>query len=107
YFLLNGVRNDCSKITYMMDSIPAFEEEEFMLASTNYQSAVYFELEQYYTTNGAKVRVTKEWRDVDRELLTDVSVGGQPNKGGVAKGILAEILAGKNPELDGAKAVFY
>lgn len=107
YFLLNGVRNDCSKITYMMDSIPAFEEEEFMLASKNYQSAVYFELEQYYTTNGAKVRVTKEWRDVDRELLTEKSFGGQLKKEDVFKDILPTILAGKTSDLEKAKAIFY
>ncbi|TDS16239.1 DUF3857 domain-containing protein [Sphingobacterium paludis] len=106
YFLLNGVRNDCSKITYLMDNIPAFEEEEYMLAPKNYKSAINFELEQYYSTNGSKVRVTKAWSDVDRELLTEKSFGGQLKKEDVFTKILPLLLKDKNSSVDKARAIY-
>ncbi|WP_437921775.1 DUF3857 domain-containing protein [Sphingobacterium sp. LRF_L2] len=107
YFLLNGVRNDCSKITYIMDNVPSFQEEDYMLAPKNYKSAVFFELEQYYLTNGSKVKVTKEWRDVDRELLTEKYFGGQIKKNDVFENILPILLAGKTTTTDRAKAIYY
>ncbi|MFD1768174.1 DUF3857 domain-containing protein [Sphingobacterium suaedae] len=106
HFLLNGVRNDCSKITYVMDSVPAFLEEEHMLASKNYKSAVYFELEQYYLTNGSKVRVTKEWRDVDRELLTEKSFGGQLKKEDLFQNLLPTWIATASTDLEKAMAIY-
>lgn len=106
YFLLNGVRNDCSKITYLMDDIPAFEEEDYMLAAKNYKSAISFELEQYYSSNGAKTRVTKEWRDVDRELLNEKYFGGQLKKEDLFREILPGIVKDKTTPLEKAKAVY-
>ncbi|GHE48592.1 DUF3857 domain-containing protein [Sphingobacterium griseoflavum] len=106
YFLLNGVRNDCSKITYTMADIPAFEEEDFMLAAKNYKSAISFELEQYYLTNGSKVRVTKEWRDVDRELLNEKSFGGQLKKEDVFADVLPSILKDKINVEEKARAIY-
>lgn len=106
HFLLNGVRNDCSKITYSMDSIPAFIEEDYMLAPKNYISAVYFELEQFYSTNGGKTQITKEWKDVDRELLTDRSFGGQIKRESVFKEIIPSVTVQKETDLDKAKAIY-
>lgn len=106
HFLLNGVRNDCSKLTYIMDSIPAFKEEDYMLAAKNYKSAISFELEQYFLSNGAKVRVTKEWRDVDRELLSEKSFGGQLKREEIFKDILPPLLQDKQTTLEKAKAIY-
>lgn len=106
HFVLNGVRNDCSKLTYTMDSIPAFKEEDYMLAAKNYTSAIFFELEQYYLSSGSKIRVTKEWRDVDRELLGEKSFGGQLKKEDIFKEILPALLEGKNTALEKARAIY-
>ncbi|MCI0921417.1 DUF3857 domain-containing protein [Sphingobacterium rhinopitheci] len=78
-------RVDCSNITYSMDSIPAFIEEPYMLASKNYLSAVYFELEEAIVAGGSKQSFTKKWSDVDRELLTEKSFGGQIKKQDIFK----------------------
>lgn len=106
YFLINGTRNDCSKITYIMEDIPAFEEEDYMLAAKNYKSAINFELEQYYLSNGSKFKVTKEWRDVDRELLSEKSFGGQLKKEDIFADKLPVILLDKNNASEKARAVY-
>lgn len=71
---------NCSNITYTMDSIPAFIEEPYMLAPKNYLSAVYFELEEAYNAGGSKQSFTKKWSDVDNDLLSEKSFGGQIKK---------------------------
>lgn len=91
-FIYN-TRVDCSNITYTMDNIPAFKEEAYMLASKNYLSAIYFELEQAYQAGGVKKTFTKKWSDVDRELLSEKSFGGQiKKKDFIKQKIDAEIL---------------
>src|SRR5690606_21306612 len=75
--VFNGRRIDCSDITYSMENIPAFVEEDYMLAADNYRSAVYFELEEALSSSGSVNRYTKKWGDVDRELMTDKSFGRQ------------------------------
>src|SRR5690606_26454932 len=76
-FVLGGRKFDCSNMTYIMENIPAFKEENYMLAAKNYKAAMYFELKEYYSFRGKKQLVTKEWENVDRELLTDKRFGGQ------------------------------
>lgn len=71
---------NCSNITYIMDSIPAFVEEPYMLAAKNYMSAIYFELKEAYVMGGQKKTFTKNWSDVDRELLLEKEFGGQIKK---------------------------
>src|SRR5690606_25438105 len=75
-----GQRLDCSNITYTMNNIPAFKEEAYMLAPKNYISAINFELVEMANPNGGVDKYTKAWRDVDIELMTDKSFGGQLKK---------------------------
>lgn len=77
HFLASGRRFDCSKLIYTMMDIPAFREEMYMLAPVNYMAAINFELIQYHLPNGSKQVFTKEWKNVDRELLSDKSFGKQ------------------------------
>ncbi|WP_187444191.1 DUF3857 domain-containing protein [Sphingobacterium phlebotomi] len=106
HFLLNGRRFDCSQLTYIMKDIPAFHEESYMLAPKNYKSAINFELMQYYSTNGARQNLTKEWKDVDRELLSNRSFGGQINRENNFKRILPEIYADGDSEEDKARKIY-
>lgn len=76
-FIFNGQRIDCSNITYSMHNIPAFVEEDYMLAAANYRSGVHFELEEALSPQGNMMKFTKKWSDVDRELMTDKSFGRQ------------------------------
>ncbi|PRD47830.1 DUF3857 domain-containing protein [Sphingobacterium haloxyli] len=106
HFLLNGRRFDSSQLTYIMKDIPAFHEESYMLAPKNYKSAINFELMQYYLTNGGREDLTKEWKDVDRELLSNRSFGGQINRENNFKRILPEIYAEDDSEEDKARKIY-
>lgn len=106
YFLLNGRRFDCSKLTYIMKDIPAFHEESYMLAPKNYKSAINFELMQYYSTNGARQNLTKEWKDVDRELLNNRSFGGEIDRENNFKHILPEIYGNEDSEEEKARKIY-
>lgn len=75
--LLNGAKIDCSDLTYSMHDIASFVEESYMLAPKNYISAINFELEEMTLLNGGKKTFTKNWTDVDRELMAEKSFGGQ------------------------------
>lgn len=78
--VIMGQRLDCSNITYTMKNIPAFKEEAYMLAPKNYISAINFELVEMANPNGGVDKYTKAWKDVDIELMTDKSFGGQLKK---------------------------
>lgn len=79
-FVFGAQRVDCSNITYTMNSIPAFKEEAFMLAPKNYISAINFELVEMANPRGGVDKFTKAWKDVDQELMTEKSFGGQLKK---------------------------
>lgn len=83
-FIYN-TRVDCSNLTYIMNDIPAFKEEAHMLAPKNYLSAIYFEMEEAYQAGGGKKTFTKKWADVDRDLLSEKSFGGQLKKQEIIK----------------------
>ena len=106
YFLLNGRRQDCSQLTYIMADIPAFHEESYMLAPKNYKSAINFELMQYYSTSGARQNLTKEWKDVDRELLTNRLFGGQINRENNFKHILSRIYTESDSDENKARKIY-
>lgn len=78
--VIMGRRIDCSNITYTMNAIPAFKEEAYMLAPKNYISAINFELVEMANSNGGIDKYTKAWKDVDMELMTERSFGGQLKK---------------------------
>ncbi len=106
YFLLNGRRYDCSQLTYIMKDIPAFKEESFMLASVNYLSAIDFELRQYTLPNGATQNLTKEWKDVDRELLNDRNFGQQISRSGNFRGTLRSLLDSRDTDSEKAHKIY-
>lgn len=101
-----GFKADCSRMIYAMEHIPAFKEEAFMTAASNYKAAMYFELSDYVNFYGTKIQVTKEWKDVDHELKTYESFGSQLKKKDFFKdNIPAKIIAISN-EKEKAKAIF-
>ncbi len=92
--IFNGAKMDCSDITYIMDNIPAFIEEDYMLASKNYISAIHFELEESTNPRGGVKKYTQNWSDVDRELILDKNFGRQLKEDDFFKQILPlEILS--------------
>ncbi len=107
HFLLNGNRQDCSKMTYIMRDIPAFKEEDFMLAPINYISSINYELRTYMDPTGTHKNFAKDWSNIDQELINDKDFGGQAKNKGAFKNLLPGILEGKESKLDKAKAIYY
>ena len=104
--VIGTTKADCSKLTYIMNDVPAFIEEDYMTSADNFRSAMHFELSEYVTSTGGKVNVTKNWKDVDKELMDDKSFGAQWKKQDVVKPLLTEILNGATDDLSKAKAIY-
>jgi transglutaminase-like putative cysteine protease len=105
-YRVRGTDIDCSKMTYIMKDIPAFIEESYMTAATNFKSAIYFELSDVQHLNGGNSKITKTWKNVDYELTSDKSFGGQMKKKDLFKPLLPEILKNSSDELSKAKAIY-
>lgn len=103
---LGGTTIDCSKITYTMKNIPAFIEEEFMTAASNFKSAIHFELSDYQNPRGGKISYTKSWKDIDYDLINDKSFGSQMKKKDLFKDLIPVIIKGETDDLAKAKAIF-
>lgn len=98
---------DCSRMTYIMKNIPAFAEEEYMTAASNFRSAIYFELSDYYNlNNGVKQNVTKTWKDVDNELMEDRRFGAQIKSKNIFQNLLPDMLKGAADSLGKANAIY-
>jgi hypothetical protein len=106
-FSFYGTTCDCSNLTFVMNNIPAFVKEEYMTASKNFLSAIYFELSEYAAFGrGAKIKVTKDWKDVDYSLKSSEYFGSQIKRSGLMKDRVIDVIAGKNDELTKAKAIY-
>lgn len=107
YIFLDGLRMDCSKLTYSMKNIPAFVEEDYMTSPTNFKSAIYYELESiYYPSTGSKKTFSKTWKDVDTDLMNEKTFGGQLKKTDLFKTSLATILSPADTKLEKAKKIY-
>lgn len=96
---------DCEVLQYVMKDVPAFkDDEEYMLAPSNYRSRLEFELSEYEGFNGRKQRFTKSWKDVDKEFRTDRDIGGQLRKKNYfERNLPLELITGEEDDL--AKAI--
>ncbi|WP_214229295.1 DUF3857 domain-containing protein [Pedobacter sp. B4-66] len=103
---INGTKIDCSKMTYIMKDVPALIEEDYMTAPSNFKSAIYFELSDYVQMNGGKKSITKTWKDVDYELVSEKAFGDQMKRKDVFKELLPQILGNVSDDLNKAKAIY-
>lgn len=103
---LRGTAIDCSKMSYIMKDIPAFVEEDYMTAASNFRSAIYFELSDVIALTGAKQSYTKTWRDVDYELSNDKYFGSQMKRKDLFKDIVPGLIKDAPDELSKAKAIY-
>lgn len=101
-----GKDMDCSKLTYVMKDLPAFIEEDYMTAPSNYKAAIYFELSEVYYLNGSIQKYTKSWSDIDYELTSGKDFGGQMKRKEVFKNLLTSIINPNDTELQKAKKIF-
>ncbi|OKS87032.1 DUF3857 domain-containing protein [Mucilaginibacter polytrichastri] len=106
-FSFYGTKCDCSNLTFIMDNIPAFVEEEHMTASKNFMSAIYFELSEYVNfNNGVKMKLTKEWKDIDYLFKTHELFGSQIKRSGLMKDRIGGLIANKPDDLSKAQAIY-
>ncbi|MGJ1211828.1 transglutaminase domain-containing protein [Sphingobacterium multivorum] len=107
FIFLDGLRMDCSKLTYTMKNIPAFMEEDYMTSPTNFKSAIYYELESiFYPSTGSKKTFSKTWKDVDTDLMNEKTFGGQLKKTDLFKANLATNLSPTDTKLEKAKKIY-
>lgn len=103
---LSGIPIDCSKMTYTMNNVPAFIEEDYMTAPSNFKSAIYFELSDVQHTDGSKKSYTLSWRDIDNELVTEKNFGGQMKRKDVFKDLIPTITKNATDDLSKAKEIY-
>ncbi len=98
---------DCALYKYSMINIPAFVEEDYMTASSNFISGINFELSEIKHFDGRIAKYTKTWRDVDKELNTDENFGIQIRKGkNVWADRIAELLKTESDPLRKASSIY-
>jgi len=108
-FSISGIggQADCEELTYAMEHIPAYIEEDFTTSKKNYISTIKFELSEFRGFNGVDQKFTKRWKDVDNEFKTEKSVGRQLKKTEyIKKQLPITLLEGVN-NLKKAKKIYY
>lgn len=102
-----GTGADCVQYKFAMNNIPAFVEEEHMTAKSNFISAINFELAEIRYFNGKVDKITREWRDADKELQLHKNFGLQIKKSkGVMEDNIKGVVAGEKDSLNVAKKIY-
>ncbi|HEX6224570.1 MAG TPA: hypothetical protein VFZ52_09180 [Chryseolinea sp.] len=98
---------DCSRMKFGMKNIPAFIEEDFMTAKSNFLSAVNFELMEVNRFDGRKDKITREWKDVDEELRESSEFGVQIKRGkDIVDAKVEQLIAGETDPLTKAQKIY-
>ncbi len=90
---------DCVVANYAMRNIPAFIEEPYLTSRYNFISRIEFELRVIKNLDGSVKKFTKTWKDVDKELKVEKSIGGQLGRKSLVKGLLPDSLQNKKNDL--------
>ena len=98
---------DCSRSKYVMLDVPAFKEEEFMTAKSNFLSAINYELSEIKHFDGRVEKFTKDWKSADLELKTNEKFGLQIKRGkDIVEDHVELALLGETDSLLKAKKIF-
>jgi hypothetical protein len=98
---------DCALYKFGMQNIPAFKDEDYMTAKSNFISAINFELSEIKYFDGRIDKVTKEWKDVEDELMQNEHFGSQLKKTkNLAQDVLSGVINPDSSELYKAKKIF-
>lgn len=77
-FEIRGAKANCEDLTYSIQDVPAFiEEEKYSTTKKNYISKIEFELARINRTDGTSKEFTSSWLETDKYLEDDSSVGKQ------------------------------
>src|SRR5690606_18312046 len=72
----------------------------------NYISTINFELAEIFMANGAKRKITKEWKDIDQQLKKHADFGKQVKRDELFKNQLPAVIEGATNDLEKAQAVY-
>lgn len=98
---------DCALFKFSMENIPAFVEEEYMLARSNFESIVEFELSEVRHFSGRVDKVTSEWKDANKELEEHKDFGIQLKRSReIVKPIMQYSFYENSDSLSYAKKIF-
>lgn len=100
----NGAYANCTISKYAMVDIPAIIEEDYSSTIKNYVSRIEYELKTINFFDGSIDRITKTWKDAEKELKVDPDVGKQLSKS--TKDILPPSITEISNPLDQAKAIY-
>jgi hypothetical protein len=107
YFNLGGsYKSDCVRFKFGMRNIPAFIEEDYMTAASNFIASINFELQEVKHFDGRVDKVTTEWKDADAEMKHDANFGGQLKKGKAISQRIESITSGITDSLMKAKKIY-
>jgi len=97
----------CALLVYGMANIPAFVDEDDMTSDKNFLSAIKFELVEYTDPyRDVKMKMTKEWKDVDYNLKNYLFFGTQLKKQGLFKDRIMPVIIGETGDLNKAKSIY-
>lgn len=100
-------KSDCTLGKYAMENVPAFHEESFMTAKSNFLSAIYFELSEVIRSNGAKIKYAEEWKDVDQKLKENEYFGIKIKKARkLMEDIIGPLVEAEKDELKKAQIIY-
>lgn len=106
-FSVGGGSADCTQLKFSMQDIPAFIEEDYMTAKSNFVSAIRFELSEIEYFDGRKDKITKAWKDAEDELRRDPKFGLQLKRGkDIVDKHIDPIIAGENDPLVKAEKIY-
>jgi transglutaminase-like putative cysteine protease len=104
---IGGSKADCSKFQFAMVDIPAFIEEDYMTAKSNFLSSVNFELAQINYPDGRKDMITKEWKDADQEMQRSQYFGLQIKRGkDIVDREVEQLVSGETDPLQKAMKIY-
>ncbi|TRZ45386.1 DUF3857 domain-containing protein [Robertkochia solimangrovi] len=96
----------CVASDYVINDIPAFKSEDYMISKYNYISSLIYELKQVHNFDGSKTGFTRSWKDADKEFKTD-DIGRQSKKDGYFKKLIPDTMAKSPSDLNTAKELYY
>ncbi len=105
-FSSNGTPADCLHSEYIITDIPAFKEENFLTSRQNFINRIEFELSEVTMLDGFKKKFTKTWKDVDKEIKKDESIGRQLRRSSLTNSILPQAIKNLPNTLEKATIIY-
>ncbi|MEO5979912.1 MAG: DUF3857 and transglutaminase domain-containing protein [Chryseolinea sp.] len=106
-YSVGSANADCGRYKWGIKNIPAFREEAYMTARSNYLSVVRFELSEIKYFDGKVDKYTKEWKDAEQELKLSSRFGVQLKRGKAIVDDHVELLvAGENDQHVKAQKIY-